>query len=166
MTSGGARNRSGPPPDPMALRRDRKSDGEWTTLPATGRIGETPAWPLTVATGRETEWWLQLWAKPQALMWERAGQHVEVALYVRRLTEAEKPESSTALNTLVRQMADALGLTIPGMRVNRWKIAVDQVEQKRTERAAAAEANAGPAAPGEESARDRFRPQVVRGKAG
>lgn len=134
MTSGGARARSGPPPDPMALRRDRKTDGEWTILPAEGRTGPAPKWPLTRIKTRETQLWRELWAKPQAVAWERMGQEFEVALYVRRLAEAEQSESAVSLSTLVRQMADALGLTIPGLRVNRWKIAADQVAVKRAER--------------------------------
>jgi hypothetical protein len=71
---------------------------------------------------REAELWRRLWKMPQALMWERYGQHLEVALYVRRLAEAEQPDSSVNLSTLVRQMADSLGLTSPGMRANRWRI--------------------------------------------
>jgi pyruvate/2-oxoglutarate dehydrogenase complex dihydrolipoamide acyltransferase (E2) component len=59
---------------------------------------------------------------PQALMWERYGQEIEVALYVRRLAEAEARESSVALSTLVRQLADSLGLSTPGMRANRWRV--------------------------------------------
>lgn len=160
MSSGGARTRSGPPPDPAALRRDRKSDGEWTVLPAEGRAGDPPAWPLTeheVATwaGRELELWRRLWATPQAVQWDRMGQALEVALYVRRLVEAEQPGAAANLATLVRQMADALGLTIPGLRVNRWKIAVDQVAEKRQQ--TEAPKSEGP------SARDRFK--VVRGTA-
>jgi hypothetical protein len=45
--SGGARANSGPPPDPMALRRDRPQDQDtWTSLPAEGRTGRIPPWPL------------------------------------------------------------------------------------------------------------------------
>lgn len=47
MTRGGARVNSGPPPDPNALRRDRAEDkAGWTVLPAAGRSGRTPKWPL------------------------------------------------------------------------------------------------------------------------
>lgn len=47
MPRGGARANSGPPPDPNALRRERPSDKEtWRTLPAEGRQGDPPAWPL------------------------------------------------------------------------------------------------------------------------
>lgn len=47
MPRGGARVKSGPPPDPNALRRDRPSDRDgWTLLPAGGRAARTPRWPL------------------------------------------------------------------------------------------------------------------------
>lgn len=121
MPKGGARSRSGPPPDPDALRRDRDA-GEWTTLPG-AHTGAVPAWPLPDQDEREAELWTQLWTYPQAVMWERQHQQHLVAIYVRRLAEAEARESATNLNTLVRQMADALGLTTPGMRANRWRIA-------------------------------------------
>lgn len=124
MPSGGARARSGPPPDPTALRRDRDA-GEWTILPADGRPGDPPVWPMPEQSGREADLWEALWRKPQAIVWERNGLEFEVALYVRRFTEAELMDSVVTLSTLVRQMGDSLGLTIPGLRANRWKIAVD-----------------------------------------
>lgn len=157
MASGGARTRSGPPPDPMALRRDRKDDAGWTTLPSEGRPGDTPAWPLLGQSDREVELWQILWARPQAAQWESLGQDFEVGLYVRNLAQAELPGSAVNLSTLVRQQADALGLTIPGLRTNRWKIAGDQVAAKRAEKAATE-------VPSLPSARDRFR--VINGAAG
>lgn len=123
MAKGGARTNSGPPPDPNALRRDRKSDGEWFVLPAAGRDGDEPAWPLDPeANGRERALWSSLWVKPQAVAWESNGVELEVALYVRRLCEAERPGSATNLSTLVRQLSDSLGLSTVGLRSNRWKI--------------------------------------------
>lgn len=136
MVSGGARARSGPAPDPSALRRERDA-GEWTILPAEGREGATPDWPLMDQTLRECELWAILWRKPQALMWERYGQELEVALYVRRFSEAEALESTVNLSTLVRQMADSLGLTTPGIRANRWRIAQPEEAPQPRRRAAA-----------------------------
>jgi hypothetical protein len=78
---------------------------------------------------------MRLWCMPQALMWERFGQEIEVALYVRQLERFEQPRSAVIQGTLVRQMADSLGLTTPGLRANRWKIMRDEVGQKRAERA-------------------------------
>lgn len=149
MAKGGARARSGPAPDPNALRRERDA-GEWTILPAEGRQGATPDWPLTEQTDREDDLWIVLWAKPQALMWERYGQEIEVALYVRRLAEAEKGDAGVNLGTLVRQMSDSLGLTTPGMRANRWRI--DRVEEETEQRP-----TAGPAPIAPNSARARLR---------
>lgn len=146
MPKGGARTRSGPAPDPEALRRERDA-GDWTILPAEGRQGATPAWPLVEQDARESVLWQRLWLMPQALMWERYSQELEVALYVRRLVSAEQPDASVGLGTLVRQMADSLGLTTPGMRGNRWRI-------ERTEEAPASHAGTAPAA---SSARARLR---------
>lgn len=120
MTKGG-HARSGPPPDPNALRRERDK-GEWTLLPAAGRPGDPPVWPLSGHTEREAILWEDLWRKPQARMWERYGQEIEVALYVRNLAQVERPGSPINLGTLVRQQSDSLGLTTPGLRANRWRI--------------------------------------------
>jgi hypothetical protein len=134
MSQGGARIRSGPVPDPNALRRDRPNDAAgWAHLPAAGRSEPAPAWPLSRSTARERLLWTREWARPQALMWEANGQATEVAIYVRSLKDAERPRASVASRTLVRQQMDALGLTIPGLRSHRWIIdAEDQPEQQVT----------------------------------
>jgi len=62
-------------------------------------------------------------------MWERNGQALEVALFVRAVVEAESPRASVAARTLVRQQMDALGLSVPGLRAARWKI-VDETTPK------------------------------------
>lgn len=136
MPSGGARTNSGPPPDPNALRRgtSRDTDKEWLTLPAGGRDGDTPVWPLKDQTTREATVWAAMWCKPQAVAWERFGLEWEVALFVRRMVETEVPRSSSNTATLVRQMMDSLGLTTPGMKNNRWKLSDDEVGAQRLAR--------------------------------
>ena len=137
MPKGGARLQSGPPPNPQSRKQSSSTHaGAWTFLPSDGRHGEPPTWPLPGQSDREAELWLSLWTKPQAIMWERMQQDHEVALYVRRLAEVELPNASTNLGTLVRQMSDALGLTVPAMLRLRWRIAEDEVAEKRTERVA------------------------------
>ena len=170
MASGGARARSGPPKDPDALRRDRKSDAKWKTLPAAGREGPPPEWPLSgkaahipaltpswiqqvededekqrlldqveseasALFSRELEIWAGEWRRPQAVEWERNGQALEVALYVRALVGAEAPNAKVTLRTLVKQHQEALGLSLPGLARNLWKIEeVDgDAEAERTE---------------------------------
>src|SRR5690606_37383206 len=62
MPRGGARTVSGPPPDPNALRRDRPSDAAgWVILPAEGRPGDPPEWPLLWQTQREYDLWKREW---------------------------------------------------------------------------------------------------------
>lgn len=122
MTSGGARARSGPPPDRNALRNGR-SGADWIRLPASGRAGEPPAWPLAPkATTRERQIWAELWKTPQALMWEAKGQELQVALYVRSLREAERPGASVASRTLLLRQEEYLGLSEPGLARNHWVI--------------------------------------------
>lgn|ERR1044072_1488848 len=149
MSSGGARARSGPAPDPNALRRDRPSDRDgWVTLPAEGRVGDPPPWPLSGQSEREAELWVSEWARPQAVQWEATGAVLEVALYVRRLVEAEKPDAATNLGTLVKQLMEGLGISQDGLAKRRWRIAVDEVAAKRDD---------APAVPAKKSARDRFK---------
>ena len=148
---------SGRAPDPNALRRDRASDAAgWTTLPAAGRPGPPPEWPLDDPTPRELHWWQHFWAKPQATEWERLGMVAEVAAYVRRFAEVERPGSPVALGTLVKQLGEQLGLTIPGMRMHRWKIGPKAVP-------AASQARSESERPARTSSRDRFR--VIDGAA-
>jgi hypothetical protein len=150
MTSGGARSASGPPPDPNALRRERKDDAAtWTSLPHAGREGDLPEWPLTAQDSRELVLWTDLWSKPQAIMWERLGQLYEVAMCVRMLARAEAPRSSVELQKVVRQYFDSLGLTTQGMLRNRWRI-----ERPSDEPPSPTPARA---APKRTSARDRFK---------
>jgi len=123
MTIGGARVRSGPPADPNALRRERASDqAGWTSLPAAGREGDPPAWPLVRPTRRELAVWAVEWQRPQAVEWERLGLENEVALYVRTLCQAERKSSVASLIGKVMQLQNSLGLTRAGMSANRWRI--------------------------------------------
>jgi hypothetical protein len=133
MASGGARARSGPAPDPNALRRDRKDDASWTVLPAEGRKAKAPEFPLPDVDGREFDLWVTLWAMPQALLWEHNAQVLEVAIHCRTFFEAEKFGASSGLRTLVRQQMDALLLTIPSMNAARIRIGSDEVAVKRAE---------------------------------
>ena len=126
----GGHAHSGPAPDPSALRRERDK-GEWTELPAEGRDGPVPDWPLSKATKRELELWADQWSRPQALMWERNGQELEVAMFVRAVRIGEQPSAPTNARTLVRQLMDSLGLTVPGMRSLRWKIVAAESKSAR-----------------------------------
>jgi hypothetical protein len=55
-------------------------------------------------------------------MWERLDQGIEVAMFVRKLAEAEQPKASVELQKVVRQYLDSLGLSVQGMLRNRWRL--------------------------------------------
>jgi hypothetical protein len=140
-------------PDPKALRRDRPSDADgWTTLPADGRKGNAPAWPLRSATAfldhlltydedgkptnadlvarigkriakRELEVWRKEWKRPQAVMWERARPRGRGrALRPRARRRRGILDAPVNLRTLVKQHQESLGISLPGMTRNRWRI--------------------------------------------
>lgn len=147
MPSGGHAY-SGPPPDPNALRRNRGADlAGWTEIPAEGRKGRAPAWPLEDQSPREAVLWKDLWRRPQAVMWERLDQRYEVALFVRNLARAEAPNASVELQKVVRQYLDSLGLSVAGMLRNRWRLSAPEAKPKA----------APAAAPARRSARDRLK---------
>lgn len=149
MPRGGARSRSGPPQDPNALRRLRKDDAQWTTLPAEGRADPAPEWPLTDATPRELVLWDRWWRKPEALIWESDGSVDYVALTVRMFAEAEVEKASAENRKTVRMMMADLYLTRDAKDRAKIRVATDEVAAKR-ETANAEE-------PKQPSARDRFK---------
>lgn len=119
MTSGGARARSGPPPDPNSARSDNAG---WTIIPSAGRGTPAPEWPLTEPTPRESAMWERFWAKPQAVIWERDGQLEYVAIFVRQLIEAEGAKASAENRKTVRMMFADLYLTSDAMLRARIRI--------------------------------------------
>ena len=134
VVSGGARARSGPAPDPNALRRDRKDDKAWTTLPAEGFQGEVPEWPLTHGEELahvEAELWAELWQKPQAFMWAQLGLKFQVAAYVRAFVESTQPKAINGLKTAVLRMEAELGLSTVGLNALRWKFSEDELAARR-----------------------------------
>lgn len=102
-------------------------------LPAEGRKGDPPIWPLGPITVGEDKAWKELWATPQAVMWERLGWIRTVARYCRIMCEAELPFGSAQARTEARQLEDRLGLTPKSLRLLLWEIVQDEVEQKRNE---------------------------------
>jgi hypothetical protein len=169
----GTNTNSGPTPDPNSLKSARRGLA-FTALPAEGYAGETPPYPLPKvpvydiyfedkkrvkeldqdATDdrfeRELELWAWAWRTPQAAMWaaEPWRQH-PVALWVRTAAICEGSDATAADKNSLHRFADQIGLTPAGLAFNGWKIASNQVAEKRSEKVAPTI----PAAPG---ARDRW----------
>lgn len=100
-------------------------------LPAEGRKGPAPVWPLELVTDAEAAAWEELWATPQAVAWERLGWTRTVARYCRVMLEAEAPAAESAARAEARQLEDRLGLTPKALRLLLWEIVSDEVADQR-----------------------------------
>lgn len=112
-------------------------------LPAEGRKGRVPKWPLD---GRmragEQRMWNELWHTPQAVQWERLGWNRVVARYV-RVTVAAEVHVDKALLAEARLLENELGLTPKAMRLMLWTIVGDALADRRAARQRQAEAKGG-----------------------
>lgn len=134
----------GPAPKPASERRRRNASIAMTQLPAEGRQGEPPRFPLPplvvkdldlpALRERELDLWADLWATPQAVMWERTHAVLTVARFVRFSVLAENGNTKSA--TEARQLEDRLGLNPQAMLRLRWEIAPDEVAEQRQSRTA------------------------------
>ena len=138
MPRGGARNRSGPKPDPNSGRSDRRSY-KLTALPAEGYSGPVPEFPLPGASDRELEVWESAWRTPQACAWSLPSESWRVrtvALWVRTTVRCEAPDAGAALLGQLHRFADQIGMTTAGLAEMGWSVAKDDVGEKRAELAA------------------------------
>lgn len=134
MPRGGARNRSGPAPDPNSGRSERRGF-KLTALPSEGYRGEVPDFPLPGPSDREIEVWESLWRTPQACAWSmQSWRWLNVADLVRLQVRGEAHDAPVNIATVVRQLRADLGLTPAGLKENGWAIAVDEVAERREER--------------------------------
>jgi len=155
MPRGGARNRSGPAPDPRSGRSDRRGIS-LEGLPAEGYTGAIPKFPLPkipvwweyfvdkekvrevdekateARRKRELELWRWVWRTPQACAWirERWRWHA-VAMWVRTSALCESSDATAADKNSLHRFADQIGLTPAGLKENGWKVAADEVAAKR-----------------------------------
>lgn len=130
MARGGARNRSGPPPEEDSRTSERRGV-VFTALPAEGYKRKAPAFPLPAPTNRELDVWAQAWRTPQAAAWSvQQWRWYTVAQWVRWSVRMEAGDAPASLGTVVVRLADQIGLTPAGLKENGWKIATDEVAEK------------------------------------
>lgn len=93
-------------------------------LPRTGFTGRVPAWPLTTsATARERKVWKWAWRTPQAAAWStEPWRHRTIAMWCRLSVRCEEPDASAASISALVRLAEQIGLTPAGLRLNRWEI--------------------------------------------
>jgi hypothetical protein len=159
MTSGGARVRSGPAPDPKSGRSAARGL-DFTALPSEGYSGKVPKFPLAPAEAearcdRESELWAWVWSLPQAAAWAvDRSTWLDVAMYVRTFAVCESSEAKAADKSALHRFRDDLGLSPAGLARNGWSIAKDELAGRR---------KSEDAAPKRESARDRRLRAVANG---
>jgi hypothetical protein len=106
-------------------------------LPAGGRKGDAPPWPLPGGMDTsEEQAWRELWATPQAVAWERFGWTRVVARYCRVMVAAEQRGAKSTQLAQATALEDRLGLTPKSMRLLLWQIAPDEVAERREAEAA------------------------------
>jgi len=118
-------------PKPADQRRRRNAVPGTVELPAKGRRGRPPAWPLDVQpTEAQRRLWARLWRTPQAVAWQQFEWSRVVARYVRVVLEAED-ELDVKLLAEARQLEDRLGLSPLAMLRLRWTVAADELADQR-----------------------------------
>jgi hypothetical protein len=114
------------PLPPKRNPRRRNARPEWRALPAAGRPGRAPAWPLSgrmpAGVGGARGAWRYLWSLPQAVVWEELALVRTVARYAVALVAAEQPGATPYLLSEVRQLEDRLGLNAVAMRRLMWEV--------------------------------------------
>lgn len=123
---------TGPAPNPNARRRNARP--AFRRLPAAGRRGDVPEWPLGRSTKAERDLWAQLWASPQAAAWEELGWIRTVARYARIAVAAEARDATAAVMSEARQLEDRLGLNPRAMRSLGWEINADAAQESDGDR--------------------------------
>jgi hypothetical protein len=140
MTSGGARNRSGPTAQEGSGRSDARGFS-LTALPAEGYKGDVPDFPLPDPSDRELAVWDEAWRTPQACAWSMPSERWRirtVAMWVRLSVRCEDPEAGAAHLAQLHRFADQIGMTTAGLAEMGWKVAVDVVAAKAAEKSAPA----------------------------
>jgi hypothetical protein len=118
-------------------------DKDWVDLPAGGFAGEIPDFPLPDALSLEVDLWAELWRKPQAAAWDSLGLKFQVAAYVRAYLKATALEAVNGWSTVVLRMEAELGLNVPGMRANGWRISGGPTTAPATTASAARKTSSG-----------------------
>ena len=109
-------------------------------LEETIRQGTTLDAQIAQMRAMEVELWVDLWATPQAAMWEKLAWNREVAQYVRWKVRGELGDLDAAKEA--RQWSDRLGLNPLAMlrlrlEIERTDEAVDRGSARRTRQASA-----------------------------
>lgn len=167
MPSGGARNRSGPAPDPASVRSAKRGLAFRAISPKPFR-GKVPEYPLPQVTlvfktiagpvpdekgteafrARELELWAKAWKTyPAAHVWAaEPWRHDAVADWVRISVRCEAPDITANLLAQKQRFADEALVSTRGLTEAGYTISATDPEQSTGERRATAKKPTRPAA--------------------
>lgn len=98
------------------------------------RYQVTDAEETELVAERETDLWKWAWSTPQACAWQREPWRLHtIAMWVRTFVICESDGSTAADKGALHRFADQIGLTPAGLVENGWKIAADELGEKRAE---------------------------------
>jgi hypothetical protein len=103
-------------------------------LPRGGYTGLIPKWPIGAPLPGEQDLWERLWRTPQAAAWAELKIEHEVAMYARAFIRGSN--GNIGAMQVAARASDRLGLNPNGMMRLRWRIAPDEVGNRRTAREA------------------------------
>jgi hypothetical protein len=89
-----------------------------------------------VVADRESDLWEWAWTTPQACAWSMPSESWRVntiAMWVRTFVICESDEATAADKNSLHRFADQIGLTTAGLAEMGWKVAVDELAEKRSE---------------------------------
>lgn len=138
MASGGARNRSGPAPDPNSARSYNRGM-RLKSLPPEGYDGDVPDFPMPGASQRALDWWDWAWRTPQAAAWvtdQESWRIPSVAEWCHIKALLEGADAPAALWAAKFRLEDRAMLSNAGLIEAGYAIAADEVSERRDERAA------------------------------
>ena len=133
MTSGGARNTSGPAPTPGSGRSDTRAL-KFKSLPSEGYDGEVPDFPQPVVFGNELTYWNWAWRRPQAALWatpQWSSVILAVADWCSLKAQAEDPEAPIGVRAAIRQREGDILLLNDALQRAGYQIASDELAQRR-----------------------------------
>lgn len=114
------------PKDDDSRRNRNERAFDWTVLPLEGRPGPAPALPSWREwTDATLDWWAELWARPQAVMWDQSGRslHALALLHHEMMMDPFRKESRLpSITAEMRQHEDRHGLTPKAMLQLRWRV--------------------------------------------
>lgn len=116
-----------PKPDDERRNANQPAFG-WVDLPPKSGVRSPKLPPIREWTDETKRWWSDLWSKPQATQWDRAGSTAVAMAVLYDDLQTSEPGKAAGILAELRQHEDRHGLNPKSMLQLRWRIG--EVEAK------------------------------------